>query len=98
MELEASFASEAACRAYLARLRWPTGFRCPRCGSEKGWPVRSLWECGGCGCQTSVTAGTVFQDARMPLAVRFGTMGSVPTPKIGASALGLHRTAVVNRY
>ena len=40
MELEANFATEEACRAYLARLRWPAGFRCPRCGSEKAWPVR----------------------------------------------------------
>jgi hypothetical protein len=40
MELEANFATEEACRAYLARLRWPTGFRCPRCGAEKAWPVR----------------------------------------------------------
>ncbi|MGZ7103447.1 MAG: transposase, partial [Candidatus Angelobacter sp.] len=55
MELEANFATGAACRTYLARLRWPAGFRCPRCGSEKAWPVRGLWERGGCGCQTSVT-------------------------------------------
>ena len=64
MELEANFATEEACRVYLAQLRWSAGFRCPRCGSEKAWPVRGLWECGGCGCQTSVTAGTIFQDTR----------------------------------
>src|SRR5437660_12221646 len=56
MELEANFATEEACRAYLARLRWPTGFRCSRCESEKAWPVRGLWECAACGYQTSVTA------------------------------------------
>src|SRR5471030_833414 len=66
-ELEADFGSEDACRAYLARLRWPTGFACPRCASVKAWPVRDLWECAGCGCQTSVTAGTIFQDTRTPL-------------------------------
>ena len=27
-------ASEEACRDYLA-LRWPEGFRCPRCGHER---------------------------------------------------------------
>ena len=34
-ELEANFTTEDACRAYLARLRWPTGFRCDHCGSAK---------------------------------------------------------------
>lgn len=52
MGLEANFGTDAACRAYLARLRWPTGFACPRCRSAKAWPVRDLWKCGGCGCQT----------------------------------------------
>jgi hypothetical protein len=61
-EFEANFTTEDACRAYLARLRWPTGFRCAHCGSEKAWPVRGLRECAGCRYQTSVTAGTIFQD------------------------------------
>ena len=36
LELEARFSTEAACREYLARLRWPEGFRCPHCGGAKG--------------------------------------------------------------
>src|SRR5664280_2789340 len=64
-EFEAWFATEQACRAYLFRLRWPEGFRCPRCGGDQYWPVRSiLLECRKCGHQTSVTAGTIFQDTR----------------------------------
>ena len=39
-EFEALFATEEACREYLGRLRWPDGFRCPRCGGGKSWPVR----------------------------------------------------------
>ena len=98
MELEASFSTEEACRAYLARLRWPTGFRCPRCGSEKAWPVRHRLECGGCGCQTSVTAGTIFQDTRTPLPVWFRAMWWVTTQKNGASALGLQRVLGLKSY
>ncbi len=37
-ELEARFSNEEACRGYLFRLRWPDGFRCPRCGGKKAWP------------------------------------------------------------
>jgi len=98
MELEANFATEEACRAYLARLRWPTGFRCPRCGSEKAWPVRSLWECAACGGQTSVTAGTIFQDTRTPLTVWFRAIGWVTTQKNGVSALGLQRVLGLGSY
>ena len=98
MELEANFASEEACRAYLARLRWPTGFHCPHCGAEKAWPVRGLWECAGCGCQTSVTAGTIFQDTRIPLPVWFRAMWWVTTQKNGARALGLQRVLGLKKY
>ena len=97
-ELEANFGTEEACRAYLARLRWPVGFRCPRCGSEKAWPVRNLWECGGCGSQTSVTAGTIFQDTRTPLPVWFRAMWWVTTQASGASALGLQRVLGLKSY
>ena len=97
-ELEASFGTDEACRAYLARLRWPTGFVCPRCGSAKAWPVRDLWECGGCGCQTSVTAGTIFQDTQTPLPVWFRAMWWVTTQKNGASALGLQRVLGLKKY
>ena len=67
-EFEAWFATEQACRDYLFRLRWPEGFRCPRCAGDQYWPVRLiLLECRKCGHQTSVTAGTIFQDTRKPL-------------------------------
>jgi len=97
-ELEASFSTEEACRAYLARLRWPSGFACPRCASRKAWPVRGLWECAGCGCQTWVIAGTIFQDTRTPLTVWFRAMWWVTSQKNGASALGLQRVLGLKSY
>lgn len=63
LEFEARFSTEAACREYLFRLRWPEGFCCPRCGGRKGWPKSGfLLQCSGCDYQSSVTAGTIFQD------------------------------------
>jgi hypothetical protein len=57
IELEAAFSTETACRDYLARLRWPDGFRCPHCGGGKCWPVRGvLFQCADCDRQTSVTS------------------------------------------
>ena len=99
MELEAAFSTEAACRDYLARLRWPDGFRCPHCGGRKSWPVRGvLFQCAECGRQTSVTAGTIFQDTRTPLPVWFRAMWWVTTQKNGASALGLQRVLGLKSY
>lgn len=98
MELEAKFATEEACRMYLARLRWPTGFRCPRCGADKAWAVQQRWECAECGRQTSVTAGTIFQDTRIPLPVWFRAMWWVTAQKNGASALGLQRVLGLKKY
>src|ERR1022692_2874715 len=98
-ELEAKFGTEEACRAYLARLRWPDGFLFPRCGGGRSWPVRGvLLECAACGCQTSVTAGTIFQDTRTPLPIWFQAMWWVTTQKNGDSALGLQRVLGLKSY
>lgn len=98
-ELEENFSTEEGCRAYLARLRWPDGFRCSRCAGSRSWPVRGvLLECATCGFQTSVTAGTIFQDTRTPLPVWFRAMWWVTTQKNGASALGLQRVLGLKSY
>ena len=98
-EFEARFAAEEACRAYLVQLRWPDGFRCPRCGGAVGWPVRTvLWQCAGCGRQTSVTAGTVFQDTRTPLTTWFREMWCVSSSKTGTSALALQQILGLGSY
>jgi transposase-like protein len=98
-DFEARFRSEQACREYLFQLRWPEGFRCPRCGSAKAWPLRSvLRQCAGCGRQVSVTAGTIFQDTHTPLTVWFQAMWWVTAQKNGVSALGLQRVLGLGSY
>ena len=89
-EFETSFSSEQECRDYLYRLRWPSGFICPRCGGLKAWPVgKMLYECSNCHYQLSVTSGTIFQDTHKPLTVWFRAIWWVTGQKNGASALGL---------
>lgn len=90
-ELEARFSTQESCLAYLATLRWPDGFSCPRCGGAKYWKARAAFECAACGHQASVIAGTIFQDTRLPLPVWFRAVWWVTTQKNGASALGLKR-------
>lgn len=98
-EFEARFTTEQACRAYLTQVRWPHGFVCPRCGGTKAWPTRTrLWHCTGCGRQTSVTAGTIFQDTRTPLTTWFRAMWSVTSHKTGTSALALQQVLGLGSY
>ena len=98
-EFDTWFANEEACRDYLFRLRWPEGFRCPRCGGQQFWVVRSaLMQCRQCDRQTSVTAGTIFQDTRKPLVDWFRAMYWVASQKNGASALGLQRVLGLGSY
>lgn len=98
-DLEARFASDAACRQYLAQLRWPDGFVCPRCGGDKAWHTdRGLFVCAACGHHASVTAGTIFQDTRKPLTMWFRAIWWVTSQKTGASALNLQRVLGLGSY
>jgi len=75
LELEQRFSDEAKCRKYLFALRWSQGFVCPICGATSGLAIRrDLWRCLHCGRETSVLAGTIFQDSKLPLAVWFRAM------------------------
>jgi transposase-like protein len=99
LELEERFSSEQACRAYLFRLRWPDGFVCPRCGGRKSWPMScGRWLCGQCRHQASVTAGTIFQDTRLPLRLWFRAIWQITSQKNGASALTVQRVLGLGSY
>ena len=99
MDLERRFSSDEACRDYLSALRWPEGFRCPRCRSTKAWRMkRGLWLCAACRRQTSVTAGTVFQDLRLPLTLWFRVIWYVTSQKNGTSAMGMQRILGIKSY
>lgn len=99
LEFESRFSSEEACRLYLAMVRWPEGFVCPRCGGKTVWTmVRSLLLCGGCRYQVSVTAGTILQDTHMPLRTWFRVMWHMTSQKHGVSALGLQKELGLGSY
>jgi len=98
-EFENRFNTEQSCRDYLFLLRWPNGFICPKCGDTKAWEVRTvLFECSKCHYQTSVIAGTIFQDTRKPLTMWFRAIWWVTAQKNGASALGLQRILGLKSY
>ena len=99
LELEEQFATDEQCRAYLAALRWPEGFICPRCGGRKAWPAqRGRLICAACRHQATVTAGTIFQDSRLSLRLWCRALWHVTSQKNGASALGLQRVLGLGSY
>lgn len=82
-----AFPTEAACRSRLAESRWPNGIICPSCGGAV-WQLKSrlVYECGDCGRQPSITAGTALTRTRIPLRVWFR-----------AAELGIEEHAVRHR-
>src|SRR6476620_71609 len=99
-EFEVWFGSEAACRAYIRRLRWLDGFVCPACGvmDDPSEMSRGLLLCRHCRRQVSLTAGTIFQDTHKPLRLWFLTMWFITSQKNGVSALGLQRVLGIGSY
>lgn len=100
LAFEKYFATEEQCEAYLFGLRWPEGFRCPRCKGEKAWALRSrpgLIECA-CGRQTSLRAGTVFEGSRKPLTLWFRAMFLMVGQKSGLSAKNFMRLMGIASY
>jgi transposase-like protein len=92
------FSTEAACRQYLVEVRWPDGFKCPRCSHTEAWKLhRGILKCKKCRRDISVTAGTIFQERHLPLRIWFQALWSVVSQKQGVSALGLSHLLGIKR-
>ena len=92
-EMDQWFRTDATCRDYVRRLRWPNGFVCAECGAAgEPWTMsRDRFRCRACEWETTLTAGTVLQDTRKPLRLWFLAMWFITSQKNGVSALGLQR-------
>ncbi len=101
LEFQQRFGAEEACREYLFASRWPEGFLCPGCGGREAGAMhrrRLVWQCKGCGHQSSVTAGTVMHGTRTPLRTWFWAAYLVTTHHPGVSAKQLQRQLGLSRY
>lgn len=92
------FSTEAACRQYLAEVRWADDFICPSCANRESWQLaRGIRKCKKCRRDVSVTAGTIFQGRHLPLRLWFQALWLVVSQKNGVSALGLSRALGIRR-
>jgi transposase-like protein len=94
------FGSDARCRAYLVRARWPAGFGCERCGHDQAYShkKRLIEECRACGKQHSILAGTIFEQTKSGLARWFLAIYLVTASKGGISAMELQRQMGFGSY
>src|ERR1700694_4082776 len=96
-QFEATFPNEEACDAYLVARRWPNGVICPRCGSERPYPLKTMkfkWECPDCsdsGYRFSNIAGTIFENTNVDLREWYRVIHLLLTSKKGMSARQIHR-------
>ena len=87
------FGTEAACREALFAMRWREGLTCPACG-HRGFcqlRTRKVFQCDRCKKQLSLTAGTVFQDTKLPLTAWFAAIYHLTQAKNGISSIELAR-------
>jgi transposase-like protein len=94
-EFHRRFGTEAQCAEAVKQSRWPGGFYCPRCASGAHYVVghgaRKLFQCRTCRHQTSLTAGTVLENTKLPLTIWFLAIHLISQAKTGLSALALKR-------
>jgi hypothetical protein len=87
------FGTEEACRAALFAMRWREGLTCPACGG-RGFcelKTRKVFQCNRCKRQVRLTAGTVFQDSKLPLTTWFAAIYHLTQGKGGISSVELGR-------
>src|SRR5215217_4300515 len=87
------FGTEEACRKALFEMRWREGLTCPACGHRgfcelKG---RKVFQCNRCKRQVRLTAGTVFQDTKLPLTTWSAAIYHLTQSKNGISTVELGR-------
>jgi hypothetical protein len=89
------YGTEAQCEQALEAVRWPEGFRCPRCDGAAHYVVRDgvrkVFQCVACRHQASLIAGTLFQGTKLPLTTWFLAVYLISQAKTGLSALALRR-------
>lgn len=90
-EFQKTFATEKNCLDYLFKLKWPSGFTCPKCGHTKYYLIekRNLYQCAKCKKQNSITAGTLLHRSHLPVLKWFWAIYLVSRDKRGYSALSL---------
>jgi transposase-like protein len=87
------FGQPGVALAFAAKLRWPDGIFCGRCGEEDPMFLGTVerWKCRGCGNQFSVKKGSVMEDSPIPLDKWLCAIWMLSNCKNGVSSYEMHR-------
>lgn len=93
-EFQALYGTEEQCIEEVFGMRFPTGFECAECGHKNEYRRERngrLLVCTNCYYRTFLTAGSIFQDSKLPLRKWFLAMHLLTKDKQGIAALQLMR-------
>ena len=81
------------CTSFVAKLRWPSGPICPKCGGvdHSYLTTRRIWKCKACKKQFSVKVGTIFEDSPLGLDKWLPAVWLIANSKNGISSHELGR-------
>jgi transposase-like protein len=84
---------------FVAKLRWPHGPTCPKCGSldHSYISTRRVWKCKACKKQYSVKVGTIFEDSPLGLDKWLPAVWLIANSKNGISSHELGRALGVTQ-
>ena len=104
IEFSGRFPDEKSCESHLFDLKYPNGFKCRHCGSEKFYRLHGkqskrnrVVQCSCCKKQESITANTIFHGTRTNLLKWFYTFFYMAQNKKGVSAYALAKLIGVNK-
>jgi hypothetical protein len=92
-EFRERFGTEEACRKALFAMRWREGLTCPGCGGRGFCELRTrkVFQGNRGKRQVRLTAGSVFQDSKLPLTPWFSAIYHLAQGKNGISSIELGR-------
>lgn len=93
IEFQSKYGTDESCEQALYQLKWPDGFKCPKCGSRHCTVISGrrlpLYQCPVCRHQTSATAGTIMANTKLPLTKWFLALYFAAANKDGISEMAL---------
>lgn len=82
--------NDDACKAYLAKYKWSNGFKCIKCGYEKGCLKKDYkYHCYNCSHVESSTANTLFHKVKFGLHKAFCIVFEMTTSSKSLSSVQL---------
>lgn len=98
-ELREKYNSEEACLLYLSELKWPNGYKCPKCGCKHYYKGRKYYfrKCQNCDFDESPTAGTLFHKLKFSMVTAFEIIYWITQTKKGMSIVDIANHFGINQ-